>query len=284
MQYVTVCVCAVFYVCQCLSHAQRIKEGWNAFVCDSQGRSKVHLWQSTLSLASVHRCASDARMIHDETKGDSSISSFHNVLPCLNALGQESPCSSWFQLAKILSAALDRSRRQEWDRLTCTYQILPVQKNTVNTSKNIKHSAHFDPVWICPLASENVENMFQKHVSKTCFKTCEPRSKCLTSWHQIRKCLRHCLVHEDTCWRQRSCQGSTAPMEMVSVCGIRGNVLGNMLGYKDLALDGSWWILMALAHLSPVCSSFTVRHSFFGHPDKHESFCSHWMKVPEWEE
>jgi hypothetical protein len=34
-------------------------------------------------------------------------------------------------------------------------------------------------------------------------------------------------------------KGPLPPWRMVSVCGIRGNVLGNMLGYKDLALDGS---------------------------------------------
>jgi hypothetical protein len=166
MQYVTVCVCAVFYVCQCLSHAQRIKEGWNAFVCDSQGRSKVHLWQSTLSLASVHRCASDARMIHDETKGDSSISSFHNVPPCLNALGQESPCSSWFQLAKILSAALDRSRRQ---RMRSSHLHLPDLTSAEKHCQHIKKHQTFSSLWSGLDLSIGLGKC-GKHVSKTCFK------------------------------------------------------------------------------------------------------------------
>ena len=30
-------------------------------------------------------------------------------------------------------------------------------------------------------------------VATVCVQSCEPCSKCLTSWHQIRKCLRQCL-------------------------------------------------------------------------------------------
>ena len=177
----------------------------------------------------------------------------------LGSLGQESPCSSWFQLAKILSAALDRSRRQ---RMRSSHLHLPDLTSAEKHCQHIKKRQTFSSLWSGLDLSIGLVGKCGKHVSKTCFKTCEPCSKiskCLTSWHPIRNCLRHCWSassHQDTCWRQRSCQGSTAPMEdglsLWNTWQCVGQRVGQYVGIQRL---GSWWLLMALAHLSPVCSS-----------------------------
>ena len=108
------------------------------------------------------------------------------------------------QLAKVLSVVVDRSRRQ---RMRSSHLRLPdltsAEKTLlahVNTTK-----IHFDPVGIC---LEIHHDSSQRSDNHRMWKTLEhiwrtPRSG---RWSSASS-------HQDTGWRQRSCQGSSAPMQ-----------------------------------------------------------------------